>query len=191
MLAESGFITQYLCEHFGKNTTMMPQRYQEGQEGKVCGETAEWLRWQYILHFTEGTMMSTFMIAMVVNGLRSPQVPFFLRPITTLVANKIFAGFISHNIQAQLGFLDQQLGTSGGGYLCGKHLTAADVLISFGLITAKDKVESFGDWSGSTPRALLPRLYEYIEKLENEEGYKRSVQKVKEIDESLGIQFRL
>ncbi|KAK7751794.1 bifunctional glutathione transferase/peroxidase [Diatrype stigma] len=191
VLAESGFITQYLCEHFGKNTTMMPQRYREGQEGQVCGETPAWLRWQYFLHFAEGTMMSTFMMAMVVDRLRSPQVPFYIRPITTMVANKIFAGFISHNIQNQQGFLDQQLAVAGAGYLCGKDLSAADILISFGLITAKDKVESFGDWWGSTPRALYPRLYQYIERLENEEGYKRSIQKVKEIDESLGINFRL
>lgn len=191
VLAESGFITQYLSEHFGKDTTLVPKRYRDGQEGKVGGETKEWLRWQYFLHFTEGTMMGTFMLGWVVSGLSSPQIPFFIRPITSMVGSKILANFIYPNVKGQLSFLEQQLSTSGGDYLCGEHLTAADVLISFGLITAADKVGSFGDWDGSTPKALYPKLYAYIERLKNTPGYKKSVQKVKEIDESLGIEFKM
>ena len=191
VLAESGFITQYLCEHFGKDKTVVPKRYREGQEGKVGGETKEWLRWQYFLHFAEGTMMSAFMLGWVVSGLSSPQIPFFIRPITSMVGSKILANFIYPNVKGQLSFLEQQLSTSGGDYLCGEHLTAADVLISFGLITAKDKVSSFGDWDGSTPNTLYPKLYAYIARLQNTSGYKKSVQKVKEIDESLGIEFKL
>ena len=72
-----------------------------------------------------------------------------------------------------------------------EHLTAADVLLSFGLITGREKVASLGDWGGRAPRDLFPKLYAYIDRLETHPGYKRSVQKVKEIDESLGIHFQL
>ena len=192
VLAESGFIAQYLSEHFGRDTTtMMPRRYREGQEGKPGGETEAWLRWQYLLHFTEGTMMPSLILGWVISGLQGPAVPFFLRPVTSLVAGRIIAGFVHPNIRAQLAFLEQQLATSGGDYLCGPHLTAADVLLSFGLITGREKVASLGDWGGRAPRDLFPKLYAYIDRLETHPGYKRSVQKVKEIDESLGIHFQL
>jgi glutathione S-transferase len=140
VLAESGFITQYLSEHFGQETTMMPKRWKNGQEGKAGGETEEWLRWQYSLHFVEGSFMPTLTIAMVIGMLKSPKIPFFIRPVTSMVANQIFSSFVTPNVKSQLGFLEKQLETSGGNFLCGKHLTSADVLISFGLISAQDKV---------------------------------------------------
>ena len=191
VLAESGFIVQYLCEHFGSDTTMMPRRYQEGKEGQAGGETEAWLRWQYLLHFTEGTMMPSLILGWVISGLQGSAVPFFLRPVTSLVAGRIIAGFVHPNIRAQLAYLEQLLATSGGDYLCGPDLTAADVLLSFGLITGREKVASLGDWGGRAPRDLFPKLYAYIDRLETHPGYKRSVQKVKEIDESLGIHFQL
>ncbi|KAI1267288.1 hypothetical protein F5Y18DRAFT_415981 [Xylariaceae sp. FL1019] len=190
VLAESGFITQYLSEHFSQNNpTIAPKRWKDGQEGKVGGETAEWLRWQYLLHYVEGSFLSLLMIGMVLGMLKSPKVPFFLRPITGLVANQIFASFIFPNLKTQLGFLEQQLETSGGDFLCGQDLTSADILISFALISAKDKIAEFGTWPAGSPKATFPKLYEYIARLESHPGYKKSVEKVKQIDSSLGINF--
>ncbi|KAI5863251.1 putative glutathione S-transferase [Durotheca rogersii] len=191
VLAESGFITQYLSEHFGGNTTMMPRRWKDGQEGKVGGETEQWLRWQYYLHFVEGSLMPMLIMAMVLGVLSSPTIPFFLRPITSMVARQLFSSLVFPNVKAQLSFLEQQLKTSGGDYLCGPELTSADVLLSFGLITAKDKFESFGAWESGGPKTLFPRLFAYIERLAAHPGYKKSEAKIKEIDSSLGIRFSL
>ncbi|KAI1187014.1 hypothetical protein F5B17DRAFT_401284 [Nemania serpens] len=189
VLAESGFITQYLSEHFGKETTMMPKRWKDGQEGKVGGETEEWLRWQYMLHFVEGSFLSMLLRAVAISMLKSTKVPFYIRPITSMVANQILSSFIQPNLQRQLAFLEQQLETSGGDFLCGKNLSSADVLISFGLISAKDRVQDFGTWPAGGPRALYPKVYAYIERLESQPGYKRSIEKIKEIDSSLGIDY--
>jgi glutathione S-transferase len=41
-LAESAFITEYLLDHWGKTSTLLPKRYKADQEGKVGGETEEW-----------------------------------------------------------------------------------------------------------------------------------------------------
>ncbi|KAJ8124680.1 hypothetical protein O1611_g8960 [Lasiodiplodia mahajangana] len=172
VLAESGFITQYLSEHFGQETTMVPKRWKDGQEGKAGGETDEWMRWQYLLHFVEGSFMSTLMMAVVIGMLKSNKVPFFIRPITGM-----------------LSFLEQQLEKAGGDFLCGKELSSADVLISFGLISVKDKAKEFGSWPAGGPRAAYPKLYAYIDRLESEPGYKRSIEKIKEIDSSLAIEY--
>ncbi|KAI1082180.1 glutathione S-transferase [Whalleya microplaca] len=191
ILAESGFITQYLSEHFGEGTTMMPKRWKDGQEGKAGGETTEWLRWQYLLHYVEGSLMPMLVMAMVMGRIKGPAVPFFIRPITALVANQIFARMVFPNAKAHLGLLEQQLETSGGDYLCGPNLTSADVLLSFALITSKDQFETFGTWEGGGPKALYPKVFAYIDRLEAHSGYKRSVEKIKEIDTSLGITFSL
>ncbi|GAW23951.1 hypothetical protein ANO14919_135290 [Xylariales sp. No.14919] len=188
VLAESGFITQYLSEHFGQDTTMMPKRWKEGQDAKVGGETEEWLRWQYTLHFVEGSFMSTMMMAVVIGMLKSNKVPFFLRPITSIVANQILSSFVLPNVKGQLGFLEKQLETSGGDFLCGKNLTSADVLISFGLVSVKDRLEDFGSWS-APPQTIYPKLFAYITRLESQPGYKRSIDKIKEIDSSLAIDY--
>ncbi|KAI8947346.1 hypothetical protein F4801DRAFT_561185 [Xylaria longipes] len=189
VLAESGFITQYLSEHFGQETTMMPKRWKDGQEGQAGGETEEWLRWQYLLHFVEGSFLSTLMMAVVIRMLKSNKVPFFIRPITGMVANQVLSSFIMPNLKGQLAFLEKQLESSGGDYLCSKHLTSADVLISFGLVSVKDNLAELGSWPAGGPQTVYPKLFAYIARLESEPGYKRSIEKIKEIDSSLGIKY--
>ncbi|GAP90009.2 putative glutathione S-transferase [Rosellinia necatrix] len=189
ILAESGFITQYLSEHFGQETTMAPKRWRDGQEGKAGSETVEWMRWQYTLHFVEGSFMSTLMMAVVIGMLKSNKIPFFIRPITSMVANQILTSFVLPNLKTQLAFLEKQLETSEGDFLCGKNLTSADVLLSFGLVSVKDKVAEFGSWPVGGPKAVYPKLYAYIDRLQSEPGYKNAVAKINEIDSSLGVDF--
>ncbi|KAI0598599.1 glutathione S-transferase [Biscogniauxia sp. FL1348] len=189
VLAESGFITQYLSEHFGQGTTLIPKRWKDGQEGKVGGETEQWLRWQYYLHYVEGSLMSMLVMAMILGTLKSPNIPFFIRPLTSMVANQILGKLVLPNAKSHLGFLEKQLETSGGDYICGADLTSADILLSFGLIAAKDKFETFGTWEEGGPTALYPKVFAYIDRLESHPGYKRSTEKIKEIDASFGIKF--
>ncbi|KAH7041313.1 glutathione S-transferase [Microdochium trichocladiopsis] len=188
ILAESGNIVQYLCDHFGQDTTMKPKRYREGQEGKVGGETEEFLRWQYFLHFNEGTYMATLVQTMLINALKSSQIPFFIRPVTSMVARQMFSIAILPNIKAQLGLLEERLKTSGGDYLCGSNLTAVDVLLCFGLINARNAFGTMGDFGGE-PSSLYPKLHEYIARLEAHPGWKRSIDKISEIDSGAGIYF--
>ncbi|KAI0023136.1 glutathione S-transferase [Xylariomycetidae sp. FL0641] len=189
VLAESGFIVQYLSEHFGLATTMLPKRWKDGQEGKVGGETEEYLRWQYILHFVEGTIMSRAMMAIVLLAIKGPDVPFFIRPVTALVSNQVMGVLIAPALKAQFAFLEKQLETSSGDYICGKDLTSADVLLSFVLISLKGRMSEFGKFGEGGPQAAYPKLYAYIDRLQELPGYKRSVQKIKDIDPSFKIEF--
>lgn len=50
VLAETAFIVQYINDHFSSTSNSLePKRWKEGQEGKVGGETEEWLKYQYIM----------------------------------------------------------------------------------------------------------------------------------------------
>lgn len=102
--------------------------------------------------------------------------------------------FLNENFKTQLGFLEQQLKTSpdGGQYLCGKDLTAADILMvssthecprevqylthscapqSFPLIAGSEKIDA----------SLYPTLVAYRKLLLQNEVHQRSVKKLEEI----------
>lgn len=66
VLAESGFIVEYLIDHFG--TWLAPERYQRGKEGQVGGETEEWTRYRYLMHYAEGSIMPLLVMALVFNS---------------------------------------------------------------------------------------------------------------------------
>ncbi|OLN83098.1 Glutathione S-transferase 1-like protein 4 [Colletotrichum chlorophyti] len=183
-LAESGYMTQYLCDHFGQGTNLIPKKWKEGQEGKIGGETEEWMRCQYLLHYVEGSLLPVLTLSLVIGALKSDNIPFFVRPITSAVANKIYSMMVFPNAKKHLALLDQMLETSPGGgkYICGAHLSAADILLSFALIAAEPRFDSLGSWPGGSARAAHPRLFEYIDRLKKEPGYERSAQKIREID---------
>ena len=63
VLAESGFIFEYLIEHFG--AWLAPQRYRDGQDGQAGGESEEWMRYKYYTHYAEGSLMPLLLIALL------------------------------------------------------------------------------------------------------------------------------
>jgi glutathione S-transferase len=79
--------------------------------------------------------------------------------------------------------LESQLNSSPGNgqYLCGPHLTGADILLSFPLIAGRVR-------AGLT-KEKYPKLYEYVDRLEAEAGYKRAVQKIIEVEGKFETMF--
>ncbi|PTB38414.1 uncharacterized protein TrAFT101_011479 [Trichoderma asperellum] len=183
VLAESGHMANYLCEHFSEGRHLVPQKWKEGMEGKIGGETEAWLRNQYFLHYSEGSLMPYLVLSLVISRLKQPPIPFLIRPVTTAVANRIFSSYIFPNVYKHIKFLDQQLHTSGGRYICCDHLTPADIILSFPLFSAKDALDNIGQWEGGSWKKEFPRVAEYINLLQNEEGYKKSTQTIAKIDE--------
>ena len=193
IIAESAFIIEYLLDHFGNGSALLPKRYKEGQEGKIAGETEEWLRFRYFMHYAEGSLMVLMLLALVALSkyplssyldqlltwkpdIKESKVPFFIKPITNGVAGKIQSMFLEPNFKTHYEFLEGQLNSSpdNGQYLCGPNLTGADILLSFPLIAGRGR-------SGLT-KEQYPKLYAYVEKLENEPGYKKAAEKITEID---------
>lgn len=71
ILAESAFIVEYMCEHFPNGKTLVPKRWKDGQEGKVGGETDEWMRYQYMMYYSEGSFMSSLVTYFILSGTAS------------------------------------------------------------------------------------------------------------------------
>lgn len=86
------------------------------------------------------------------------------------------------NVKKHLTFLEQQLETSGGDFITGPTLTAADILLSYPLIAASPSFDGMGKWAKGTAKETFPRVFAYVERLEKQPGYQRAVEKTKEID---------
>ncbi|KAJ5247730.1 hypothetical protein N7468_002713 [Penicillium chermesinum] len=179
VLAESGAIVEYLVDHFGKTKpTLVPERYVAGREGQVGGETEEWMRYRYFMHYVEGSLMP-FLVMTLVNDTIRNSPPFFVRPITSIVASQVESNFLTRNVEGNLEFLEERLKTApdGGPFICGKNLTAADILLSFPVIAAGGRV-----LKDKKQRDKYPLLAAYAQRLEGEDGYKAAVKKIEQIE---------
>lgn len=82
VLAESGAIVEYLCDHFSKaRPTLVPDRYRAGFEGQACGESEEWMRYRYFMHYVEGSLMPFLVMTLVNDSKPSSGSSFLLRRI--------------------------------------------------------------------------------------------------------------
>jgi glutathione S-transferase len=115
--------------------------------------------------------------------IKESNVPFFIKPVTSGVAGKIQSMFLEPNFKTHYEFLEGQLNSSPdkGQYLCGPNLTGADILLSFPLIAGRGR-------SGLT-KEKYPKLYAYVDKLENEPGYKKAAEKITDIDGKFEASF--
>ncbi|KAI4221724.1 MAG: hypothetical protein L6R36_006692 [Xanthoria steineri] len=175
VLAESGLIAEYLIEHFGPS--LAPNQYQNGKEGQVQGETEEWLRYRYFMHYAEGTLMPFLVIALILRTIREKS-PFFIKPIANAITGNIESMFLKPNLENNFNFLESQVKSApdGGGYLCGSKLTGADILLSYPLSAAKGRA--------GLSQEKYPALFEYVTRLEAMEGNKRAIQKIIDIEGS-------
>lgn len=173
VIAETGLIIEYLIEYFGKH--MIPDRYAPGKEGQLAGESEEWMRNRYFMHYAEGSLMPFLVVGLVLGQLKGPAVPFFIRPLSGAIAQKVENAFLTPNLKSNFDFLENQIATSPGGgqFLCGSKLTGADIIMVFPLEAAHGRAGLTAD--------KYPKLVEYINRLHQREAYKRAIKKVEEV----------
>lgn len=90
--------------------------------------------------------------------------------------------FVYPNVKKHLAFIDEQLASSSGKYLCGETLCAADILMSFPLIAGAGRFDQLGYWKEGSWKNEFPKVAEYVRVLEAEPGYQKSVEKIEAID---------
>ncbi|KAK4186704.1 hypothetical protein QBC35DRAFT_500523 [Podospora australis] len=189
-LVESGFIMQYLTDHFAPaaKPSLIPKKWKEGQENTVGGETEQWMKYQHLMYYVEGSFMPSIVTGIILSMLKSPQVPFFIRPITGFVANQILDGFLVPQMDKHFDFLDSLLATSGGKYLVGDEVTTVDILLSFPLgqqaMRNRLREEIAAGKKGQGIWERHPKLLNYFERIEKLEGFKRAEAKIKEAEAS-------
>lgn len=117
-LAESGTIIEYLVQTYGKK--LMPTQ----------GTTAYW-QYLYWLHFSEGSLMPPMVMNLVLTKMTQSPMPFFIKPIAKMIADKIIKNFSGPNISRSLDFIENHL--SKNTWFCGDQFSGADIQMSFPL----------------------------------------------------------
>lgn len=112
--------------------------------------------------------------------IRNASVPFFIKPITRSIADRVDNAYLNKNIKATFDFLEEQLATSpqNGDFFCGPYLTGADIMMIFPLEAGQKR-------AGVTP-SKYPKLSAYIDRIHERDAYQRAIKK---IEDSTGEKF--
>ncbi|RDL31135.1 Uncharacterized protein BP5553_09924 [Venustampulla echinocandica] len=175
VLAESANITEHLVDNFN-GEKLVPKRF-KGTEDKFGGETEEWARYRFFMHYAEGSLFPLLGTQILMDAIKAAPVPFFIKPFTSFIAGKVSNEYLQGNYDTHFSFLESQLASSpeSGTFLCGKDLTAADILMSFPILAS---------FKLAIGKEKYPLLAAYARRLEAMEGYKRAIKKVEEAEGS-------
>jgi glutathione S-transferase len=120
-VAESGAIIDYLATTYAKDLLPIPL-------------SPEYRQYIYWMHFAEGSLMPPFVMKLVFDKVRSAPVPFFLKPVTKGIADKVMSSFVAPNIKNNMVFIENYLAKNE--WFAGTQMTGADFQMSFPLEAA-------------------------------------------------------
>jgi glutathione S-transferase len=149
-IAESGAIIEYVLDRYGEGRL----RPEVGSEARI--------RYDYFLHYAEGSAMPLLLLQLVTSRLTKPPVPFFLRPSARLLVAGLRKKLIAPQLARHLAFLEAELGSRT--WFVGDELTAADIQMSFA-------VEGFLARGGEAS----PRLLAFRERAMARPAYQRAL----------------
>jgi glutathione S-transferase len=106
--------------------------------------------------------------------IRNAPVPFFIKPITRQIANRVDNSFLNRNFATNIAFLEDQLATSPGTgeWFCGSQLTGADIMMIFPMEAGQTR-------AGVTPEKN-PKIVAWIKRVHEREAYKRAIKKIED-----------
>ncbi|RZL35591.1 MAG: glutathione S-transferase [Rubrivivax sp.] len=152
-VAESGAIIEYLVDKYGAGRL------------KPSGEQ-DLLNYRYFMHFAEGSAMPPLVMKLVFNKIKRAPMPFFVKPIAKGIADKVLGSFVQPNIDAQLKFLEAELGARP--WFAGPEFTAADVQMSFPVEAAAARGGSIDGY---------PRLKDFLARIHARPAYKKALER--------------
>ena len=153
-VAESGAIVEYLLDTYDKAGKFRP----------AVG-TAERRRYNYWLHYAEGSAMPPLLLSLIFGRLPKSPMPFFIKPIVKGVARKAREGFIEPQLRNHLKFMEGEM--AGRTWLAADTFTAADIQMSFPL-------EAFAARGGLD--ASKPNLWAWLQRIHARPAYAKALE---------------
>jgi len=154
VLAESGAIIEYLVEKYG------------GGRLVPAAGTPEKLRYNYFMHYAEGSMMAPLLMKLVFDRVESSPAPFFVRPIARGIAQKVKGLYIQPQINTHLDYLEAELGQNH--WFAGNEFSAADIQMSFPLEAAAARAGL---------DASRPKLAAFLSRIHARPAYQRALER--------------
>ncbi|KAJ7032748.1 hypothetical protein C8F04DRAFT_1235152 [Mycena alexandri] len=164
-IAESALIVEYFSEHFGSH--LIPSKWKTGREGKIGGETEEYMRYRYFMHYCEGSLMPWYLVENTFERFAVSR----RSKNTHRLGHEDNKEYINTNFATNFAFLEEQLSSApnGGPYLCGATLTGADIMMVFPVLLATSGWRNL-----DVDKARFPKLFGYAEALKEIESYRKA-----------------
>jgi glutathione S-transferase len=155
VIAESGWILEYLVEKYGKDKGLVPAP--DTQASDDC---------RYFMHYAEGSLMPQLLMKLVFTKVKTSPMPFFVKPIARRIADGVCQRVVDPNLKRHFQFLGAHLDKHA--WIAGDAMTIADIQMSFPMIAAVARSAELG-----VPASMVA----YAKKLEAVPGYQRAVAK--------------
>ena len=117
VVAETGAIIEYILGAYGEGRLEPPK----GSE--------DFHRYRYWMHAAEGSYMPPLVMALFLNRMETAPMPFFARPIAKSLTKAVRDAYLDHTTEALFDYFDAALQKTG--WLAGRDITAADIMMSF------------------------------------------------------------
>lgn len=151
-LAESGPILEYLVDAYG-----------EGRLKPKAG-TAERQRYDYWMHYAEGSAMPPLVMKLVFDTIKS-KTPWPVKPVAKAIANRVLGDFVMPQLKLHADWVEGELGKST--WFAGEELTAADVQMSYAIEASLAR----GD------RTARPNTSAWLERVHARPAYRRALER--------------
>ena len=110
--------------------------------------------------------MPPLLLRIIFERVKKARVPFFVKPITKAVADKVLIEYVNPNISCLLDFIEASL--KGKKWFLGDQLSGADIQMSFPLETTVS--------SGLTDK-IYPNIQSYVERIHKQPAYQAALLK--------------
>ncbi|MDO4441885.1 MAG: glutathione S-transferase [Moraxella sp.] len=149
VLAESGFIIEYLLRYYDKEQKFSPD------------ETA-WEDYAFWLHFAESSMMPPLVMDLVMTKVATKS-PLMVRPVAKAIANKVKSLVVKGNVDGSFSLLDRHLSDK---VWIADRFTGADIQAYF----AVKALQSRGDLTKFT------HLSDYLARCESRPAHHKTIE---------------
>ncbi|MBX3197208.1 MAG: glutathione S-transferase [Labilithrix sp.] len=151
-LAESGAILDYLVTAHGG--------------GRLRPEpgTPERLRYDYWLHYAEGSAMPPLLLSLVFQQVKA-RAPWPVKPIAKGIADKVLAGFVRPQLELHFDWVESELGKST--WFAGEELSAADIQMSYPVEAHAARIKG----------ASRPNMAAWLERVRARPAYQRALER--------------
>jgi glutathione S-transferase len=151
VIAESALIIDYLVTKYGKGAL------------KPSGDD-DLLRYQYWLHYAEGSLMTPLLIGLVFQKVQDSPMPFFVKPIAKKIADSVRRAWINPQLKLHLEYLESEISKTG--WFAGNSFSAADIMMSYPL-------EGVSETGGLKQTHLAA----FLKKVTERPAYKRAIER--------------
>jgi glutathione S-transferase len=152
-LAETGAIVDHVIETQG-----------QGRLRPTAG-TPERIRYNFWLHYAEGSAMPPLLLSLVLNTMQQRS-PGLVRPIIGAATTRVRDGFVDPQLKLHIDYWESELANAD--WLAGAELTGADIMMSFPAEAAAARGAALNG---------RPKLAAWLERIRARPAYQRALER--------------